>query len=361
LTVFNDKLYFVAEGSSAQGRELWQLDTEGNATLAKDINTAGSGYDSDIGDFAILDQPDNFAPTDITLDSQSVASKQTGATVGSVTVTDFDDTSHSFSVSDDRFTLQDGQLKLGDGKSVDAEQTSSIDLSITATDSASNTYTEQFTVSVTESSTGDGDLVLQTQSGWFATGSTLGDAIGAPSDARYVKVFDLDAGGFVKAGGDTSTWLAPDELDQIGLQQGTYYAQSWGPDSGSSEWVNFNANIGSADNQISLSTEAFAPGTEVSLDQVVEPTQMADNGYVRVFSLQQDYGWLAADELSNHTLTAPSDGQSMPLWVDTFLSGEGRSGWARMSVEGDSSVGGGSTSVVGGVETMSDDGGLEIG
>jgi hypothetical protein len=91
------------------------------------------------------------AATDMALDSTTVAENAAGAVIGALSVTDADagDT-HTFTVSDNRFEVVDGNLKLKDGVSLDYESEATVDVSVTATDSAGLTYTEAFTVNVSD-------------------------------------------------------------------------------------------------------------------------------------------------------------------------------------------------------------------
>ena len=79
----------------------------------------------------------NEAPTDIALNGASVLEVSPGAIIGSVSVTDPDagDT-HAFTISDNRFEVVAGQLKLKAGISLDFETEPVVNLTITATDQA---------------------------------------------------------------------------------------------------------------------------------------------------------------------------------------------------------------------------------
>ena len=71
----------------------------------------------------------NEAPTDIALDNLSVDENADGATVGTLSTTDVDagDTA-TYAVSDDRFEVVDGDLKLKDGVSLNHEEADSVSL-----------------------------------------------------------------------------------------------------------------------------------------------------------------------------------------------------------------------------------------
>jgi hypothetical protein len=110
----------------------------------------------------------NKAPTDITLDSLSGSSyggknsssgfsieeNSLGAIVGSLSVTDPDaNDTHTLTVSgtgSDQFEIVNSQLKLKSGVSADYETKSSYTLTVTATDAGGLSYSEDFSVSVTD-------------------------------------------------------------------------------------------------------------------------------------------------------------------------------------------------------------------
>ncbi|MDA1013984.1 MAG: tandem-95 repeat protein, partial [Planctomycetota bacterium] len=93
----------------------------------------------------------NEAPTDIGLSNASVAEDAVGGTIGVVSVTDPDagDT-HTLSVSDNRFEVVNGELRLKSAQSLDYESTPTVSLTITATDSGSPalSLTKPFTITV---------------------------------------------------------------------------------------------------------------------------------------------------------------------------------------------------------------------
>lgn len=99
----------------------------------------------------------NDAPTDITVSAVTIVENTSGATViGTVTTTDVDSTSHTYTVSDARFEVVGGELRLKAGNSLNFEAirgagaTATITMDITARDSSGNTYTEAFTITVTD-------------------------------------------------------------------------------------------------------------------------------------------------------------------------------------------------------------------
>ncbi|MEM6888135.1 MAG: PA14 domain-containing protein [Pseudomonadota bacterium] len=91
----------------------------------------------------------NEAPTGIALSNAAVAENISGAIVGRLTVSDpnADDT-HSFQVSDDRFEVVDGTLRLKEGENLLQEEESQIDVEVTATDAAGSSVAEVFSINM---------------------------------------------------------------------------------------------------------------------------------------------------------------------------------------------------------------------
>ena len=93
----------------------------------------------------------NLAPTAIQIQDGEVPESLSGAVIGKLTVEDPDvNDTHTFSISDARFEVVDGVLKLADEVSLDYETEQSVTLEITAADSASQplSVTQTFTLAV---------------------------------------------------------------------------------------------------------------------------------------------------------------------------------------------------------------------
>ena len=103
----------------------------------------------------------NNAPTGVSLENTEVAENAEGAVIGDLSATDIDDgDTHSFTVSDDRFEVVDGQLKLKEGQSLDHEVADAIDVTVTATDAGGLETSETFTLSVSDVNEGPTDVNL---------------------------------------------------------------------------------------------------------------------------------------------------------------------------------------------------------
>ena len=119
-------------------------------TIRFSTSSTAPGFTLDAAPIQIVLTP-NRAPTDIALSSLSVSENVPGADIGDVTVVDPDaGQTHSFTVSDNRFEIVDGKLRLQSGVSLDYEAAVTVPLDITATDSGTpaESYTESFVIDV---------------------------------------------------------------------------------------------------------------------------------------------------------------------------------------------------------------------
>jgi hypothetical protein len=93
----------------------------------------------------------NEAPTNLTLSASTVAENAAGAVIGRVTATDPDAGSTlTYSVSDSRFEIVNGDLKLRSGVSLNYESTPTVDLTLRATDAQGLSVDRSVRVSVTD-------------------------------------------------------------------------------------------------------------------------------------------------------------------------------------------------------------------
>ncbi|MCY2991123.1 MAG: dockerin type I domain-containing protein [Planctomycetota bacterium] len=126
------------------------LDFETGPSISLNITATDAGGLNLTKAFTVLVTNVNEAPTNIGLSANVVAENAAGAAIGNVTVSDPDagDT-HTLTVSDSRFEIVGGQLKLKAGQSLDFETAASVGLNITATDAGGLNLTKTFTVLVT--------------------------------------------------------------------------------------------------------------------------------------------------------------------------------------------------------------------
>ncbi len=92
----------------------------------------------------------NHAPTAVSLSAHTVAENAAGAVIGNLSVVDPDaGDSFTYAVSDARFEVVSGALKLKDGQSLDFETTPQFDVTVTATDAGGLSKAQAFTINVT--------------------------------------------------------------------------------------------------------------------------------------------------------------------------------------------------------------------
>lgn len=113
-------------------------------------NTAPQGDTG--GGNGITEEPEiNVAPTAIKLSDTSVAEDVAGAVIGEISGYDPNSSDQlSYSASDPRFEVVDGALKLRDDVVLNHEEIDSLQIEVTATDSAGLTLTETFDITVTD-------------------------------------------------------------------------------------------------------------------------------------------------------------------------------------------------------------------
>jgi len=105
----------------------------------------------------------NDAPTQLTVENLQVDEASKGATVGAVSVEDEDvDSDYAFAVSDDRFIVEGGVLRLAPGQELDREQEPTVALEITATDASepNHTISTEVIVNVADRNDPPVDIVL---------------------------------------------------------------------------------------------------------------------------------------------------------------------------------------------------------
>ncbi len=124
------------------------LDFEEGSIAAVDVSVVGSGFAlTQRFDLAVSDV--NEVATAVRLSSATVKENAAGATIGQLTVTDPDARdSHSFTVSDDRFEVVGGSLKLKSGVALDHEAGATVPVEVTAKDAAGLSLTQRFDVAV---------------------------------------------------------------------------------------------------------------------------------------------------------------------------------------------------------------------
>ncbi|WP_293574978.1 PA14 domain-containing protein [Phaeobacter sp.] len=137
-------------GGSTDPDDTTQPDTDGEPGGETGGDQTGDP-DDDTDAPAVVRGPSNHAPDGVSLSDSSVDENADGAVVGSLSAQDEDaNDTHSYSVSDDRFEVVDGQLQLKDGVTLNHEDEAEIDVQVTVTDAAGTSHTEDFTVEVND-------------------------------------------------------------------------------------------------------------------------------------------------------------------------------------------------------------------
>ena len=127
------------------------LDHETESSIDITVTVTDSGGLTDTENFTLEVTDVNEAPSNIQLDNLSISENAAGAVVGTLSATDQDDSdTQTYTVSDARFEVVNNELRLKAGESLDHETESSIDITVTVTDSGGLTDTENFTLEVTD-------------------------------------------------------------------------------------------------------------------------------------------------------------------------------------------------------------------
>ena len=113
------------------------------------VTATDKGGNSISQQFTIVVGDMNEAQTALSVDPSSVDENAVGAVIGALTVADPDaGDSQTFAVSDSRFEIVNGQLKLKDGVSMDFETEPSIELTVTATDKGGHAISQQIVIDI---------------------------------------------------------------------------------------------------------------------------------------------------------------------------------------------------------------------
>ncbi|HND52402.1 MAG TPA: Calx-beta domain-containing protein, partial [Pirellulaceae bacterium] len=148
------------------------------------IGATATGYVGGSANITVTDF--NHPPTDLTLDKTTVAENASGAIVGAVNVVDPDTgETFSFTLSDSRFEVVGGNLRLKTGQSLDFETEPNVSVTITARDSGNAQIARTFSLQTTDANERPTNIQLSSNS---VTENVAGAVIGDLS------VVDPDAG-----------------------------------------------------------------------------------------------------------------------------------------------------------------------
>ncbi|WP_299916842.1 PA14 domain-containing protein [uncultured Roseobacter sp.] len=127
------------------------LDHEQEASLRFDVTATDADGASYTESFEVFVGDVNEAPTSVSIDQNHVAVDQAGAVVGKINVVDPDqEANYEFTLSDDRFEVSEGQLKLRDGISLTEEDVGDLAIEVTVTDQGGETVSQAFDLGVVE-------------------------------------------------------------------------------------------------------------------------------------------------------------------------------------------------------------------
>ena len=179
------------------------LDFEAASTVSVDVTATDKGGLSRTETFVISVNDVNEVPTDIALSNATVNENAVGAAIGNLTVTDPDaGDSHTFGVSDGRFEVVGGQLKLAAGQSLDFEVASTVSVDVTATDKGGLSRTETFVISVNDVNEVPTDIALSNATvNENAVGAVIGNLTVSDPDAGDSHTFGVSDGRFEVVGG----------------------------------------------------------------------------------------------------------------------------------------------------------------
>ncbi|MEM6410102.1 MAG: LamG-like jellyroll fold domain-containing protein, partial [Pseudomonadota bacterium] len=171
-TVSDDRFEVVdGELRLADGVELNHEDAA-NIEVTVTATDSGGLETSETFDINVADV--NEGPSDLTLDGNTVAENDAGATVGTLSSFDPDAAdSVTYTVSDDRFEVVDGELRVADGVDLNHEDTANIEVTVAATDADGLSTQEAFIIDVNDVNEAPVDIALESSTDNLITGGSF--------------------------------------------------------------------------------------------------------------------------------------------------------------------------------------------
>ena len=118
-----------------------------------------------------------------------------------------------------------------------------------------------------------------------------------------------------------------------------FYITAWGPENGQSEWMDSVVSVGNSDSTVALCDQTFDAYTTITYDQIIDTSSLDSDAYLRVYNAAEYLyldvsgdGWVKADELSNYSFETGAAGDTIQIWVNTYLYGSGQSGWEDVKI-----------------------------
>ncbi|MEO1197806.1 MAG: carbohydrate-binding domain-containing protein [Pseudomonadota bacterium] len=185
---------FEIVGGTLKLKDGHHLDIETEESVLVAITATDSAGHSAVGTFELAVEDINDAPTGLLLDNASVDDNTAGAVVGSLTVIDPDQQdSHTYDVSDGRFEVAGGVLRLRDGVELDYSVETSVSLTVTATDAGGLAFAETFNIAVNDANAAPTSIVLNNASvDENADGAVIGALTVTDPDAGDTHSFSVD-------------------------------------------------------------------------------------------------------------------------------------------------------------------------
>ena len=140
---------FEVVGGELKVKDDIQLDYESSNSYQLTITASDENGPKTSFQFTISVNDINDPPNGLQLSSLGIPEQLDGANVGALTISDQDSgDTFTYTVSDDRFEIVDGILKLKDGNTVSYGNEPTITITVTVTDAAGEEFTQEFTLLV---------------------------------------------------------------------------------------------------------------------------------------------------------------------------------------------------------------------
>jgi VCBS repeat-containing protein len=182
----SDDRFEVVGGQLKLKNGIW-LDFESEPSVAVSVTATDSAGNQLSETFALSVSDVNEAQTALSLDGHQVSENAPGAVVGTLTVADPDaGDNQSFAVSDSRFEVMNGELKLKDGVSLDYETEQSVSVTVTATDNGGHSVQNAFTISVVDVDEAPPVVTDPSQAVWTSQLGNGQTTLGSGDDGLYI-------------------------------------------------------------------------------------------------------------------------------------------------------------------------------
>jgi len=280
----NDNRFEVV-GTQLKLKSTSSLNFEAGSSVQLKITTTDQGGLSYSENFTIAVNDVNEAPVDIALSKLTVDENASGGAVGMLSTTDPDaGNTHAYTVSDNRFEVVGGQLKLKTGTSLDYEAGSSVQLKVTTTDQGGLSYSKNFTIAVNDVNETPGTIVdkdgsVNTVLETAAVGTVVGiTASAVDPDAGDSITYSLsnNAGGLFAVDSKTGVVTVAGGLDYETANQHTITVRATDGGGKFSE-ANFDIKVGDVTQH---TVDGYLAGATVFADANGNGTRDAGEAYV---------------------------------------------------------------------------------